>query len=91
MIGTDTVQPIGRSWPSLGRVQVRIGAPLVPPPPASDPGAARVQAREFTERIVKAIAALSEQQRADLDVLHQKATLGWTPCDQSGRGPPPGR
>ena len=73
MIGTDYVQPIGRVWPRLARVAVRIGAPLQPPVPAADPVAENRQVRDFTERIMAAIAALSGQQRTDVDAADHKA------------------
>ena len=75
MLGTDRVQPIGRVVPRLARVRVRIGAPLQPPSPAGDPTVERTQVREFTERIMTAIAALSGQQRVDLDSAEHKAGL----------------
>lgn len=75
MIGTDRVQPIGRVLPRLARVGVRIGAPLQPPAPAADPDVEQRQAREFTERVMASIAALSGQQRVDVDAAAHKATL----------------
>jgi 1-acyl-sn-glycerol-3-phosphate acyltransferase len=75
MIGTDRVQPIGRVMPRLSRVAVRIGTPLHPPPAAGDPAVEKRQVREFTERVMMAIAALSGQQRADLDAAEHKAKL----------------
>lgn len=75
MIGTDRVQPIGRVLPRLVRVGVRIGAPLEPPLPADDPVVEKRQVREFTERIMASIAALSGQQRAELDAAEHKASL----------------
>jgi 1-acyl-sn-glycerol-3-phosphate acyltransferase len=75
MVGTDRVQPIGRVLPRLARVCVRIGAPLSPPVPAADPVAEKAQLREFTERIMAAIAALSGQQRVDVDAAAHKVTL----------------
>ncbi len=77
MIGTDRVQPIGASMPRLAKVQVRIGPAVEPPVPAGD-GLAGVsgrqaQLREFTERIMSAIAELSGQQRAELDAADHKA------------------
>lgn len=75
MIGTDRVQPIGRVLPRLARVGVRIGVPLEPPLPADDPVVQKRQVREFTERIMAAIAALSGQQRAELDAAEHKASL----------------
>jgi 1-acyl-sn-glycerol-3-phosphate acyltransferase len=75
MIGTDRVQPIGRVLPRLARVRVRIGAPLQPPKPAADPVVEKRQAREFTERVMASIAALSGQTRADLDAAEHKKSL----------------
>ncbi len=75
MIGTDQVQPIGTVLPHLASVEVRIGEPLQPPAPASDPEVLRGQARQFTERIMDAIAGLSGQQRVTLDGAQHKAKL----------------
>jgi 1-acyl-sn-glycerol-3-phosphate acyltransferase len=78
MIGTDHVLPIGRSVPRLGRVGIRIGTPISPPPPAPEgtPEAAR-QARALTEQVMSAIAALSGQSRADVDCsTHKHAMVG---------------
>lgn len=72
MIGTDAVQPIGRTWPSLRRVQVRIGAPISAPEVDGDP---HEQARALTEQVMTAIARLSGQQRADTDAATHKAQL----------------
>jgi 1-acyl-sn-glycerol-3-phosphate acyltransferase len=85
MVGTDRVQPIGRVWPRLARVGVRIGPPLSPPAPAADPAADRRQAREFTERVMAAIAALSGQERVDADAAEHKAALkGPSARDRAG-------
>ena len=75
MVGTDRVQPIGRVMPRLARVGVRIGAPLRPPPPSPDPATEKRQVREFTERIMASIAALSGQTRVDLDAAEHKKSL----------------
>jgi 1-acyl-sn-glycerol-3-phosphate acyltransferase len=78
MVGTDRVQPIGRVWPRLARVEVRIGAPLKPPAaPAPDaaPDAEKRLAREFTDRVMDAIAGLSGQLRADIDAAEHKASF----------------
>ena len=78
MVGTDWVQPIGRVLPRLARVEIRIGPPLRPPPVAAEPDARRLQARDFTERVMAAIAALSGQQQVDLDATEHKAALRLT-------------
>src|ERR1700712_5652189 len=67
MIGTDRVQPIGQVRPHLHQVEIRIGEPLLPPPPATDAAELQAQARELTEQIMAAIAGLSGQERCDLD------------------------
>ena len=72
MLGTDKVQPIGKVIPHLARVGVRIGTPLTPPYPSDDEKTRSVQAREFTERVMAAIAELSGQQRCDLDSATHK-------------------
>jgi 1-acyl-sn-glycerol-3-phosphate acyltransferase len=73
MIGTDRVQPIGRSMPRLAKVEIRIGTPLQPPVASANARKQQDQLREFTERIMSAIAALSGQERADLDAADLKA------------------
>lgn len=75
MVGTDRVQPIGRVFPRLARVSVRIGLPLHPPTRATDPIAVKQQVREFTERIMAAIAGLSGQERVDVDAAEHKRTI----------------
>ena len=75
MVNTDRVQPIGRVVPRLAQVGVRVGEPLEPPTPAEDPAVLKRQVREFTERVMAAIAALSGQQRTDDDAAEYKATL----------------
>lgn len=72
MVGTDRVQPIGKVIPRLARVRVKIGAPLYPPRPNAEPEIEKQQAREFTERVMSAIAALSGQQRTNFDAAQHK-------------------
>jgi 1-acyl-sn-glycerol-3-phosphate acyltransferase len=74
MVGTDRVQPIGRSMPALAQVEIRIGPAIVPPPMAQGPEAA-LQARELTDEVMTAIAALSGQERVDLDCAAHKDDL----------------
>jgi 1-acyl-sn-glycerol-3-phosphate acyltransferase len=75
MVGTDRVQPIGRVWPRLARVSVRIGEPLTPPSTDAEPARQSAQLRDFTEQIMAAIAALSGQTRTDDDAATHKNTL----------------
>lgn len=70
MIGTDRVQPIGQVVPNLHRVEIRIGPAIQPPPLDEDEDQ---QARELTEEIMAAIAALSGQERTDLDAADFKS------------------
>lgn len=75
MVGTDRVLPVGAVRPVLAPVEVRIGPPLTPPVPSSDPARLRRQARQFTDRVMDAIAQLSGQERADVDAGEHKAAL----------------
>ena len=75
MVGTDRVQPIGRVWPRPARVSMRIGAPLMPPALDQDPAHRSAQLRDFTERIMAAIAALSGQERTNDDAATHKHSL----------------
>ncbi|RKS71270.1 1-acyl-sn-glycerol-3-phosphate acyltransferase [Motilibacter peucedani] len=63
VIGTERLLPVGAWVPRLARVTVRFGEPLHADdlPPGLSPAAAR---REFTDRVMAAIAALSEQEVA---------------------------
>ena len=83
MIGTGLVQPIGRSMPSIARVEIHIGPPIRPPSPASG-AEATWQARELTEQVMSAIAALSGQERVDVDCAGHKDELIAVPV---GAGP----
>lgn len=78
MLGTDVVQPIGKVIPSLARVEIRLGVPVLPPPAAQDPAELAGQARELTEQVMTALAALSGQQRADVDAADHKRGLAET-------------
>lgn len=75
MVGTDVVQPIGKVVPSLSRVEIRLGAPILPPPASGDEAQLAVQARELTEQVMSALAELSGQQRADVDAAEHKRRL----------------
>ena len=75
MVGTDRVQPIGTVRPRLGRIEVRIGAPILPPPRSADPQAEKQQARVLTEQVMQALAALGGQVRVDLDAADHKVAL----------------
>jgi 1-acyl-sn-glycerol-3-phosphate acyltransferase len=75
MVGTDRVLPVGAVVPHSGRVEIRIGPALTPPPPSEDAEVARRRARRFTDRLMAAIADLSGQERVDLDAAEHKAAL----------------
>ena len=75
MVGTDRVLPIGSVRPRLGRVEVRIGEAIAPPPLAGGPQAEKEQARRLTEQVMQALAALGGQVRVDLDAAEHKAAL----------------
>ena len=74
MVGTDHVLPIGTVTPRLGRVEVRIGPAIVPPPRDPDPEVEKEQARALTEQVMQALADLGGQVRVDLDAAEHKAT-----------------
>ncbi|NEM08818.1 1-acyl-sn-glycerol-3-phosphate acyltransferase [Geodermatophilus normandii] len=61
--GTDRIQPVGARWPRPHRFSVTFGEPLTFPEHAGKArnGPAR---REVTDRIMEAIAELSEQEKA---------------------------
>lgn len=83
MVGTDRVQPIGRVLPRLARVAMHIGPALRPPVQAADPVARTEQVRAFTEQIMSAIAALSRQERVDVDCATHKRRGGrWPRLDR---------
>lgn len=75
MIGTNAVQPIGRVVPSLAKVEMRFGAPVLPPPAADDPEQLAAQARELTEQVMAVLARLSGQERVDVDAAERKRRL----------------
>jgi 1-acyl-sn-glycerol-3-phosphate acyltransferase len=59
--GTERLQPVGKRLPRPHRVTVRFGPPLRF---TGDPASARVR-RVVTDEVMRAIAALSGQERAD--------------------------
>jgi 1-acyl-sn-glycerol-3-phosphate acyltransferase len=61
--GTDRVQPVGATWPRPHRVSVTFGEPLTFPEHRGQAGKNRPR-REVTDRIMRAIAALSGQEKA---------------------------
>ncbi len=75
MVGTDRVMPIGSIRPRLGRIEVRIGEAIAPPPRAARPEAEKEQVRALTEQVMQALADLGGQVRVDLDAAEHKAAL----------------
>jgi 1-acyl-sn-glycerol-3-phosphate acyltransferase len=65
MIGTDQVLPVhSRSvLPRLRRIEMRVGAPLLPKPTAS--GTDGVALRAFTDEVMAALQQLSGQEYVD--------------------------
>jgi 1-acyl-sn-glycerol-3-phosphate acyltransferase len=70
--GTAAVQPIGSMWPKLfHRVEVKMGVPL-----RSEGGAEGMsELRQFTDRLMAAIASLSGQERVDRYASRDKGRL----------------
>lgn len=62
--GTERVMPIGARWPRPARISVTFGQPLTFPEHAGRAGNGRAR-REVTDRIMEAIAELSDQEKAD--------------------------
>ncbi|EWT00599.1 acyl-phosphate glycerol 3-phosphate acyltransferase [Intrasporangium oryzae NRRL B-24470] len=63
LIGTENIQPVGSSFPTLAKVTVRFGAPIGVEKYAGMPaGRAR---RQLTDEVMDAIAALTGQERAE--------------------------
>jgi 1-acyl-sn-glycerol-3-phosphate acyltransferase len=61
IIGTDRVQPPGKKLPRLGRVTIRIGAPL-DLSEAKGLGKPALVRRAITDEVIEAIQKLSEQE-----------------------------
>jgi 1-acyl-sn-glycerol-3-phosphate acyltransferase len=61
--GTEKVQPIGARWPRLHRITITFGEPLTFPEQKGLAGKGRAR-RVVTDRIMHAIADLSEQEKA---------------------------
>jgi 1-acyl-sn-glycerol-3-phosphate acyltransferase len=78
MVGTDKVLPPGSTRPHLGRVEVRIGKPLIfaerfaADARGSQPAKAR---RVVTDEVMRAIQALSGQEYAPMYASDRKAEL----------------
>lgn len=63
LVGTDKIQPVGKRFPTLARVEVHFGPAISPAAYAGMPqGRAR---RALTDDVMDAIAGLSGQRRAD--------------------------
>jgi 1-acyl-sn-glycerol-3-phosphate acyltransferase len=76
MTGTFHVLPGGRRMPRRGRVEIRIGEPLVLAADLDGTGADAKLLRVRTDEIMQAIATLSQQPYVDLDAQRFKAELG---------------
>jgi 1-acyl-sn-glycerol-3-phosphate acyltransferase len=61
--GTDRVQPIGAHWPRPRRISITFGEPLIFDDHRGQAGKGRAR-REVTDRIMRAIADLSGQEKA---------------------------
>jgi 1-acyl-sn-glycerol-3-phosphate acyltransferase len=61
MVGTARLMPPGRRIPRPGRIQIRVGEPLLFEEYADQPAGAR-QRREVTDRVMEAIRELSGQE-----------------------------
>jgi 1-acyl-sn-glycerol-3-phosphate acyltransferase len=86
MVGTDKVQPIGRTIPKIGRVGVVIGAPL---DFSRYDGMEddRFVLRSITDEIMYELMQLSGQEYVDVDAASMKERLS---AARRGRGPTSG-
>ncbi len=74
MIGTDRVLPPGRTIPRLGRIQIRIGAPMTFEGCTDTGNVARAR-RMITDEVVKAIQGLSGQEYVEMYASARKEEL----------------
>ncbi|WP_328988925.1 1-acyl-sn-glycerol-3-phosphate acyltransferase [Kribbella sp. NBC_01245] len=65
VIGTDRIQPIGKSWPRIHRPTIRYGEPLVFDPPGDGIRPAQAR-RKATDEIMAAIGELTGQEPAGI-------------------------
>lgn len=63
LVGTDRIQPIGSRFPTLAKVEVHFGPPIIPAA-YTDMPQSRAR-RELTDEVMAAIATLSRQALAD--------------------------
>ncbi len=82
--GTAAVQPIGCMWPKLfRRVEVKMGVPLC----WDEQTEGSSELRQFTDRVMEAIAALSGQERVDRYASRDKGRLS-APGSEAEPSPP---
>ena len=74
MIGTDRLLPPGHRLPRPGRIEIRIGKPLVFDEFHDQPAGAR-QRREVTDRVMSAIRELSGQEYAPIYASARKEQI----------------
>lgn len=74
MVGTDRLLPPGHRIPRPGRIEIRIGKPLLFDEYADQPAGAR-QRRAVTDRVIQAIGELSGQEYAPMYASARKEQL----------------
>jgi 1-acyl-sn-glycerol-3-phosphate acyltransferase len=83
MIGTDQVLPPGHSIPTLHRVGIRVGKPLIFDGYADQRPAARAR-RAVTDEVMEAIRALSGQEYVQMYASVRKDELSGRPASDDG-------
>ncbi len=84
MIGTERILPPGHRVPRPGRIQIRVGRPLLFEEYAGQPAGAR-QRREVTDQVMAAIRELSGQDFVPMYASARKEQLA---VGRAGRGEP---
>jgi len=84
MIGTERILPPGHRVPRPGRIQIRVGRPLLFEEYAGQPAGAR-QRREVTDQVMAAIRELSGQDFVPMYASARKEQLA---IGRAGRGEP---
>jgi 1-acyl-sn-glycerol-3-phosphate acyltransferase len=84
MVGTRGVLPPGKLVPRPGRVEVRVGKPLVFGPEYESMPSAKAR-REITEQVINAIQELTGQEYVHMYASDRKAELASESAASSGR------
>jgi 1-acyl-sn-glycerol-3-phosphate acyltransferase len=84
MMGTKRVLPPGSVVPRPGRVEIRVGKPLVFPPEVTEQPPAKAR-REITEQVVEEIRKLTGQEYVHMFASDRKAELAAEKAEKAAR------